>query len=109
MVSLGYPPCSVSAIRGQSGSRFSSIDVGADYCQIVASGFERLLSVVVRNESGFVIKRQISLPPETVEDYQQASMFLVDVRPDEINYHDVVSWLALGAEAVAEHETERGF
>ncbi len=63
-----YPPCSFSAIRGQNGSRFSSIDVGADYCQIVASDFERLLSVVVRNESGVVIKCHISLPPETVKD-----------------------------------------
>jgi hypothetical protein len=31
---------SLSAIRGQNGSRLSSIDVGADYCRVVAGGFE---------------------------------------------------------------------
>lgn len=58
----------LSAIRGQNASGFSSIDVGADYCQVVACGFESLIGIAVRDESGVVIKHHISLPPETVED-----------------------------------------
>jgi hypothetical protein len=98
-----------SGFNASHWSKFSRSDVDADDTQIVASGFERLLSVVVRNESGVVIKCHISLPPETVEDCQKASMFLVDARSDEINNRDVVSGLAPGAKAIAEHETERGF
>jgi len=64
---------------------------------------------VVGNKSGVVIKRQISLAPESVEDGQKAGKFLVEACPDEINNRDVVSGLAPGAEAVAEHETEGGF
>lgn len=61
---------------------------------------------MIRNEPSVVIKGHIPLPPESVEYDQQASMFLVDMRPDEFNDRDVVSRLASGAEAVAEHESE---
>jgi hypothetical protein len=43
---------------------------------------------MVRNESRVVIKGHISLPPETVENGQQTSMFFVDTRPNEINDRD---------------------
>ena len=61
---------------------------------------------MVRNESRVVIKGHISLPPETVENGQQTSMFFVDTRPKEINDRDVMPRLASRTKAMAEHEPQ---
>src|SRR5204862_7539187 len=61
---------------------------------------------MVRNESRVVIKGHISLPPETVENGQQTSMFFVDTRPNEINDRDVMPRLASRTKAMAEHEPQ---
>ncbi len=80
--------------------------MGPDDAQIVAGSFEGLFGVVVRNESGVVIKRHISLPAESLEDGQQAGMFFVHARPDEFDDRDVMPRLAPGAEAMAEHKPQ---
>ena len=61
---------------------------------------------MVRNESRVVIKGPISLPPETVENGQQTSMFFVDTRPNEINDRDMMPRLASRTKAMAEHEPQ---
>jgi len=61
---------------------------------------------MVRNESRVVIKGHISLPPETVENGQQTSMFFVDTRPNEINDRDMMPRLASRTKAMAEHEPQ---
>lgn len=54
-------------VGSQNESRLSSIDVTADYCQVITGGFESLLGVVVRNKTSVIIKCHITLPTETVE------------------------------------------
>ena len=77
-------PQGARELLSQSGLRFSCSDVGADNSYEIAGGFEGLFGVVVRNETGVVIEGHIPLSPETVEDGQQASVFLVNARPDEL-------------------------
>ncbi len=84
-------------------SRFSCSDVSADHIQVVAGSFEGLLGVMVRDESGVIIEGHVPLPPETVEDGQQAGVFLVNARPDEFYDRDVMPRLTSSAEGVAKH------
>src|SRR5713226_1537859 len=62
-------------LPGQNRSRCSRGDVGANHADEVASGFEGLFAVVVRDEAGVVIEGHVPLSPETVEDSQQAGVF----------------------------------
>jgi hypothetical protein len=91
----------------QDPSWFPSVNISADHAYEVASEFESLFGVVARNESGVVIEGHVSLAPEAVEDYQQASVFIVNTAPDELDDCDMMPRLASRAKAVAEHETER--
>jgi len=68
-----------------------------------------LLSIMVRNKSGVIIKGCIALPAETIKDDQQPSMFLVDARTHEVDNSDVVPRLTSRTESVAEHEPQRSF
>src|SRR5450631_2726259 len=57
---------------------FSHVNVTTDHIQVVAGSFEGLFGVMVRDESGVIIQSHVPLPPETVEDNQEASVFLVN-------------------------------
>ena len=98
-----------SDFKKRLNSRLSSTDINSDHVQVVASGFESLLGIMVRHKSGVIIKGCIALPAETIKDDQQPSMFLVDARPHEIDNGDVVARLTSRAESMAEHEAERSF
>ena len=89
-------------------SWFPRGNVSADHAYEVATGFESLFGVVARNESGVIIEGHVSLTPETVEDSQQSSVFLVNAGLDELDNRDMMPRLASRAKGVAEHETERG-
>jgi hypothetical protein len=90
-------------------SRLSGRDISSDHIQVLAGGFERSLGIMVRHESGVIIKGCIALPAETIKDDQQPSMFLVDVRPHEIDDGDVVPRLTSRTESMAEHKPEGRF
>lgn len=60
-------------------------NVSVDHAYEVATGFERLFGVVARDETGVIIEGHVSLSPETVEDSQQSSVFLVNAGPDELD------------------------
>src|SRR5271169_1768406 len=92
-----------------SDSGFSGCDINSDHIQVVAGGFESLLSIMVRNKSGVIIKGCIALPAEPIKDDQEPSMFLVDARPHEIDDGDVVARLTSRTESMAEHEPQRSF
>ena len=82
-------------------------DVGADDLYEPAGGFEGFLCFVVRYEARVVIKGQVPLSPETVEDCEQASVPGVDPRANEIDDRDVMAQLTPCPEAMAEHKPQR--
>jgi hypothetical protein len=90
-------------------SRLSGRNISSDHSQVVGAGFESLLGIMVRNKSGVVIERGITLPAQTIKYNQQTGMFLVQARPHKIDDCDVVPRLTPGAESVAEHESEGSF
>jgi len=87
-------------------SRFSCRDVGADDVYEFVGRFQGLLCFVMRNESGVVIKSDIALSPEAVEDGDQARVLGVNSRPNEFDNGDVMAGLASCPKAVAEHESQ---
>ena len=90
----------------RSDLRLSGCNISSDHIQIVTSGFESLLGIMVRNKSGVIVEGCIALPAETIKDDQQASMFLVDARPHEIDDGDVVPSLTSCTESMTEHESK---
>ena len=93
----------------RSDLRLSGCNISSDHIQIVTSGFESLLGIMVRNKSGVIVEGCIALPAETIKDDQQASMFLVDARPHEIDDGDVVPRLTSCTESMTEHESKGSF
>jgi hypothetical protein len=85
-------------------SRLSGRDISWDHIQVVASGFERSLGIMVRNKSGVIIKSHIAFPAQAVKDDQQTGMFLIDARTHEVDDSDVVPRLAPRTQSVAKHE-----
>ena len=61
----------------------------------------------MRDEPNVAIEGPIPLSPETVEDGHQASMFLVNARPNKLDDRDVMPRLASRTETVAEYTSER--
>jgi len=98
-----------SRTRSISRSWLSKCDISWDHLQVVAGRFESLLGIMVRNKSCVVIEGCIALPAKTIKDDQQTSMFLVDVRPNEIDDGDVMARLTSRTESMAEHEPEGSF
>jgi len=64
---------------------------------------------MLRDEAPIVVQSEISLPSETVEGRDSTGVLLADAGPHEIDDCDVVAGLTPSSEAVAEHETQRGF
>jgi hypothetical protein len=85
----------------------SGCDINSDHIRVVAGGFKSLLGIMVRHKSGVIIKGCIALPAETIKDDQQASMFLIDARPHEVDDSDVVPRLTSCTESMTEHESKR--
>src|SRR5262249_16563199 len=93
----------------RSTSWFSRHDVRTNDGQVVAGGFEGLFSIVVRNKSRIVIERQISFSPKSIQNGQQAGMFLVYALTDKFDDGDMMARLTTSTKAVAEHKTKRSF
>ena len=86
---------------------FSCADVGSDYAQVLASRFQRLFGIMLRNKTSVFVKSHIAFPAETIKGDEQSDVFLVSTRPHEFNDGDVMSGLASRAESMAEHEARR--
>ena len=92
-----------------STSWFSRGEVRSNDRQVVAGGFEGLLSVVLRNKSRIVIESLVSFPPKAIQDGQQTGMFLVYALADKFDAGDMMASLTASTKAVAEHEAKRSF
>ena len=89
-----------------SESRLSGRDIRSNQIQVVARGFERLFGIMARKKPGVIVESHIALPPETIKDGQQPSMFLVDTCPHKIDDGDVVARLTSCTESMTEHESK---
>src|ERR1700685_3233440 len=87
--------------------RFSCADIRSDDTQVLASRFQRLFGIMLRNKTSVFVKGHVAFPAEAIEDDQQRGMFLVDTRPHELDNQDVVAGLASRPRPVTEHKPER--
>ena len=53
-----------------------------------------MFGIAMGNKSSIFVKRQVSLPAKAIKDNQQTRVLLPDMRLDEFDDCDVVTWLA---------------